>query len=71
MSSNITFIGEKRKRNMYLKKSLEPTKNTLIQFAQKCAWCNFYIYSTDKTNTYNGTDESFYGWMVHDSCNIK
>ena len=55
--------------------SLESTeirqvKMPKIQYAQKCAWCRRYLICCDKISTYDGDDQDYQGWMVHDSCNL-
>ncbi len=53
--------------------SIEPALKKLprIQSAQKCAWCNRYFWSMDELSIYDGNDEEYTGWIVHDSCNIN
>ncbi len=42
----------------------------LIQYAQKCAWCNDYLYITDRTAIYNGPDTRLRSWTCHERCNL-
>ena len=41
----------------------------LIQFAQKCPWCDKYLLAGQPTNLYNGNDIRFNGWISHVKCN--
>ena len=66
-------IDKLRNRSPINKSSINKSHNKsnepLIQCAQKCAWCNQYMYFNDEIEEYKGLDVDFIGWMVHKHCN--
>ena len=61
----MTDMSDKKEDN-----SRAPTDKTLIQYAQKCAWCNEYLCNDEIIVEYNGPYEEYFGWLCHLGCNL-
>ncbi len=46
------------------------TRYRRLQVAQKCAWCGKYLWAGEEIGIYDGPDDEYTDWMVHDSCNL-
>ncbi len=54
------------------KKNFSETSYTApkkLQAGQKCPWCGKHIFGTQLAAIYDGEEEEYFGWIVHDACN--
>jgi hypothetical protein len=67
-TNNIVDININNKYSSHISRDINSP--ILIQYAQKCAWCGYYILCYQELETYNGGLKRYAGWLCHKSCNL-